>query len=90
MFFFGNFRLFWRRGGPTHKNLFGNDSPRQRDQFCQKIVIGQRLAVALSSGGEKNIFMNKIHSALGQDTPICLSTDRRTAALGAAWKAACS
>ena len=59
-------------------------------QFCQKIVIGQRLAVALSSGGEKNIFMNKIHSAMKEDTPIFLSTDRRTAALGAAWKAACS
>ena len=59
-------------------------------QFCQKIVIGQRLAVALSSGGGKNIFMNKIHSVLSQDVPIFLSTDRRTAALGAAWKAACS
>ena len=63
---------------------------KKTGQFCQKIVIGQRLAVALSSGGGKNIFMNKIHSVLSQDVPIFLSTDRRTAALGAAWKAACS
>jgi len=57
---------------------------------CQKIVIGQRLAIALSLQNGKNTFMKKIHSSLNHDIPITLSKDRRTAALGAAWKKACS
>lgn len=59
-------------------------------ELCEKIVIGQRLALALSSKNGENIFMNKIYSALNQDIPISLSTDRKTATLGAAWKASCS
>ena len=34
------------RGPPTHKKKFGNDSQRQRDQFCPKIVeVGAILAI---------------------------------------------
>jgi len=55
-----------------------------------KIVIGQRLAIALGLRNEKNIFMEKIRTTFGNNLKFSLSSDRRTAALGAAWSKSCS
>jgi hypothetical protein len=51
----------------------------------EKIVIGQRLGAFISSSDNilKSFFESKT------DIPIAISSDRRTAALGAAWKKIC-
>lgn len=54
---------------------------------CQKIVIGQRLGLALSLKNGRNSFMKNISSKI--DTPLFISNERKTAALGAAWKSSC-
>ncbi len=55
---------------------------------CQKIVIGQRLGIALSLKNGRNSFMKNILSKI--DVPLLISNERKTAALGAAWKSSCS
>lgn len=52
----------------------------------EKIVIGQRLGAFISSSDNilKSLFESKT------DIPISISSNRRTAALGAAWKKICS
>jgi hypothetical protein len=58
----------------------------KNNSIIEKIVIGQRLGA----------FLINDHQELGKmiksstDIPIDFSSDRRTAALGAAWKKACS
>ena len=54
---------------------------------CQKIVIGQRLGIALLLKNGKNSFMKNILSKI--DIPLFISSERKTAALGAAWKSSC-
>jgi len=54
---------------------------------CQRIVIGQRLGLALSLKNGRNSFMKKISSKI--DNPFFISNERKTAAIGAAWKSSC-
>ena len=54
---------------------------------CQKIVVGQRLGIALSLKNGKNSFMKNILSKI--DVPLSVSNERKTAAIGAAWKSSC-
>ena len=57
---------------------------RSRNSNLEKIVIGQRLGMFMADS--KLRFMIKAET----DIPVKYSSDRRTAALGAAWKKACS
>ena len=54
---------------------------------CQKIIVGQRLGIALSLKNGRNSFMKNILSKI--DVPLSISNERKTAALGAAWKSSC-
>ena len=57
---------------------------RSNNSDLEKIVIGQRLGMFMADS--KLRFMIKTET----DIPVKYSSDRRTAALGAAWKKACS
>ena len=56
---------------------------------CQKIVIGQRLGLSLSLKKGENSFMKTILSEKKHRVPINISIERKTAAIGAAWKSFC-
>ena len=56
------------------------------NSIIEKIVIGQRLGAFLMNDNQELGKMIKSSA----DIPIDFSSDRRTAALGAAWKKACS
>ena len=58
----------------------------KNNSIIEKIVIGQRLGAFLMNDNQELGKMIKSSA----DIPIDFSSDRRTAALGAAWKKACS
>ncbi|MGY8788655.1 MAG: hypothetical protein ACKVH5_10235, partial [Fidelibacterota bacterium] len=57
---------------------------KSNNSEIEKIIIGQRLGIFMADSKFRLLFESKT------DIPLDYSTDRRTPALGAAWKRICS